>query len=162
MSAIQKQYIYGELMALIAGFVIFCATYFAMPHLDKLIKDLDTSFIILPATTMFLAIAKQATYRFFHEGKDDAQTAINQRIIQNTVEQSIILFFIFIIWVLVSPPKYFYMLAGYFLCFFIGRLLFIFGYQKLIIRAMGFALTFLPACFMLLFSLLFLTTKLFT
>lgn len=110
--------------------------------------------IAVPATMMFLSIAKLARHRFFTPedidgsgltiGTDKAK--VLQSLLQNTLEQSVLAVLVYGTWSMLMPGNSLSVIplaAGW---FFVGRLLFFIGYEKgAPSRALGFTLTFYPS-----------------
>lgn len=145
----------GVAYSMIAGLIIsFAVIYFGSNvfiHLEKS-ERFSISFL-LPATTLFIAIARLAKHRFFTPadidgsafGNNTQQAQILQALLQNTLEQIAFAIPIYLV-ALFSTNNSIQATAPACACLFLlGRLLFFVTYKHgAKARALGFALTFYP------------------
>lgn len=123
--------------------------------------------LVVPVFFLIVCIGRMATHRFFTPADidgdprtDDTPSAIElQRVLQNTLEQSVLAMIVYAIWVIVAPDKSLgtvLLAAG---LFALGRILFIaFHANGASGRAMGFVLTFYPTCALFLDAILTMLT----
>ena len=118
--------------------------------------------LLLPASTLFVCIARLAKHRFFTPedihgsaltgGTDKAQ--LLQTLLQNTLEQSCLALPIYVATAIVAPASLLHLVPAAAVMFLVGRLFFFAGYAKgAPSRAYGFALTFYPTVLLLLLLL---------
>ena len=110
--------------------------------------------MILPTLSLIIAVARVAKHRFFNsediEGrsfyKESERVRRLQNVLQNTLEQFCIVMSVYFLWAFIMPAEYMSLIALISVLFFIGRILFMRGYDKGAgARSIGFALTFYPS-----------------
>jgi hypothetical protein len=118
--------------------------------------------LLLPASTLFVCIARLAKHRFvtpddihgsaLTSGTDKAK--LLQALLQNTLEQSCLAVPVYIAISIVVPASLLSVVPAAAAMFLVGRLFFFTGYAKgAPSRAYGFALTFYPTVLLLLLLL---------
>lgn len=111
--------------------------------------------MIVPVFFLMVCIGRMATHRFFtpadidgDPNKSDTPTAIEfQRVLQNTLEQTVLATIVYVMWTIAAPDQSLGTLLIAAGLFALGRILFIaFHARGATGRAMGFVLTFYPTC----------------
>lgn len=124
--------------------------------------------LIAPAIFIFFCVANIASHRF--NSKIDIDASIGQvdsficiekqRVLQNTLEQSVLASITYIIWTIIAPENWLGLLVVNPLLFAIGRILFILFHKNGAKgRAIGFVLTFYPTVLLLLIEVVLLFFK---
>ncbi|ARD23631.1 MULTISPECIES: MAPEG family protein [Shewanella] len=109
--------------------------------------------LILPALAFIFAAGRVLLRRFnttqthirsaFEESE---KTRHLQNVLQNTLEQFCIVLSVYFLWTFIMPAEFMSLIALLSIVFFIGRIIFISGYEKgSATRALGFSLTFYPS-----------------
>lgn len=118
--------------------------------------------LVVPAIFLVACIGRMATHRFVtpedidgDPRKFDSPKAFElQRILQNTLEQSVLAALVYLIWSVIAPDHWLGVLPIAVMLFAIGRILFFaFHGRGAAGRAIGFALTFYPTVAMLLIEI---------
>ncbi|MCL1065939.1 MAPEG family protein [Shewanella olleyana] len=110
--------------------------------------------MILPTLSLIIAVARVAKHRFFNAEDIDGRSFYEeservrrlQSVLQNTLEQFCIVMSVYFLWAFIMPADYMSLIALISVLFFIGRILFMRGYDKGAgARSIGFSLTFYPS-----------------
>lgn len=119
--------------------------------------------LVLGLAVVF-AVARVARWRWLNTADIDGALGLNssehvrvlQAQLQNTLEQSLIAFFVYFAWSLLMPAHSLSTVPAAASLFIVGRALFSLNYQHgAAARALGFALTFYPSVIMLLLMLIY-------
>lgn len=122
--------------------------------------------LAVPAFFMTICIGRLASHRFFTpEDIDgdphhpDTPLAIElQRVLQNTLEQSVLALLVYTIWAVSAPERWLLTLPLAAVLFAVGRMLFMAWHSKGAVgRALGFVLTFYPSLVLLLTEIIWLS-----
>jgi hypothetical protein len=115
--------------------------------------------LLIPTVFLLISIGRLASHRFFtpadidgNPSHPDTPQAIElQRVLQNTLEQTVLAATAYVIWALVAPDAWLLTLPLAASLFALGRVLFFIGHSKGAVgRALGFTLTFYPTVVLLI------------
>ncbi|MCL1046584.1 MAPEG family protein [Shewanella electrodiphila] len=110
--------------------------------------------MILPTLSLIIAVGRVAKHRFFSAKDIDGSSYYEQServrrlqsVLQNTLEQFCIVMSVYFLWAFIMPADYMSLIGLISILFFIGRILFMRGYDKGAgARSIGFSLTFYPS-----------------
>lgn len=163
----------GVAFGMAAALVVSCAVVFWAPriflHLEAAART--TIALLLPATAMFVAIARMAKHRFFTPADIDGSASsagterarLLQSLLQNTTEQLALAVPVYLCALLSQHDTIRSAVPACACAFLLGRVLFFATYGRgAAARSFGFALTFYPTVLLLGWQLVMLVVALVT
>ncbi len=164
LSEVQQGVLRGMIVGAVASAVLIACGALLNPAGYPLQLPLQHRFSIAAAGGAVLAfclavaIARLARHRFFStqdiEGRGlhpgSLRAALLQALLQNTLEQSVLAFLVYLAWAARMPATTLSVIPLAAAAFFVGRVLFFAGYEKgPAARSLGFTLSFYPTIGML-------------
>ncbi len=161
----------SALVTAVAFFVVtvtFGAASFASGASFELRASIVAASVLAPAISLGICIARLARHRFFSPEdingsaltEGTARARLLQSILQNTLEQSVLAFSVYLSCAFIFPSRYLGAIPAAAAMFFVGRILFFAGYANgAPSRAFGFAFTFYPTVLLACAAVLFLFAR---
>ncbi len=171
MTHTQKGVVKGIVIGLLLTLILFALAIMYHPLLMGMTLtgfhrgDIVFRCALLLALPLAICIIRLARYRFFHQEAIDAaisqehsrRAQVLQAILQNTLEQTVLAFLVYVAWLGLAPASFMPVLIVALGLFLMGRLCFVIGYQSgAAARSFGFALTFYPTLLMMVLLLVFI------
>lgn len=155
----------GMALAMLISIIVISSAILLDPFNYSSIDQLSQKFtvlglsLVLPTLFLIVSIGRLAKFRFFSPEDIDGsgltsatgEAVVLQSLLQNTLEQIVITYGVYIAWCLLMPAAWLSVVPLCSVLFAIGRIFFFRGYsQGAPARAFGFALTFYSTVLMFL------------